>query len=294
MVELAVLTAAPELPLYRELVQAGESLSVPVHVWDSTRMAASLPGEVLLDGVPVATHRVACFLPRVGNFRPESTLALVAALERQGCLPFNPPGAIRIARDHWLTVERLHRAGIPHPPTVVGSDPQVLARCGQTMGFPVVVKARRSRQGVGVICCHSLAELEAVLDTLWRLGEEVVLQRFCPPGGESFRALVLEGDVVGFTRHEAAPGEFRTNAARGGVVTPWEGSPQLHQLARAAAAACGLRLCGVDLWPDGDRLVVGEVNPTPGWKHFAAATGIPVAQLVVEAMVRRAALGADP
>lgn len=291
MHELAVLTATPALPLYRELVQAGEELGVRVHLWDANRMVACVPGPVLLEGAPLAVDRVAVFLPRVGNFRPEATLALVEALERQGCTSFNDPAAIRVGRDHVRTVERLHLAGLPHPASVAGSDPETLAQAAQELGFPVVVKSRRSRQGVGVIRCASLPELEAVLDVLWRLGEEVVVQRFCPPGGESFRVLVLQGEVLGVTRHLAREGEFRTNAARGGRVEAWSTEPPLGELAMAAAAACGLAFCGVDLWRDGEALVVGEVNPTPGWKHFAQATGIPVARRVVHALLARARAG---
>lgn len=290
MLELGVLTATPHLPIYQELLAAGPELGVVVHLWDATKMAAQVPGGVTLEGKPLAVQQVPVFLPRVGNWRPESTLALITALERLGCTPFNRPEAIRVGRDHLRTVEALSLAGIPHPPTVVGSDPEVLARAAQTLGFPVVVKSRRSRQGVGVIRCGSLPELEAVLDALWRVGEEVVVQRFCPPGGESFRALVLQGSVLGVTRHRAPQGEFRSNAARGGVVEVWPADGHLHNLAVAAAAALGLAFCGVDLWPDGDTLLVGEVNPTPGWKHFARATGIPVARLVLEAMVAQARL----
>ncbi len=289
MIEVAVLSATPHLPIYQELVREGDKLGVTVHLWDAMRMVARLPGGVFLEGEPLPVTSVPVFLPRVGNFRPESTLSLVVGLERLGCVPFNRPEAIRLARDHFRTIERLACAGIPHPVTVTGSDPEWLSRAAHELGFPVVVKSRRSRQGVGVIRCASLAELEAVLDVLFRLGEEVVLQRFCPPGGESFRVLVLGGRVLGVTRHVAKAGEFRTNAARGGVVEPFAEDPELTRLAVAAAAACGLSFCGVDLWRDGEILVVGEVNPTPGWKFFARATGIPVARHLVEALAFAAA-----
>jgi len=284
MAEVAVLTATPQLPLYGELVEAGRELGVKVALWDANRMVARLPRGVFLEDAPLPIEGVAVFLPRVGNFRPQSTLALVEALQDAGVAPFNTPEAIRLARDHWATTRALALAGVPHVPTVAGSDPQTLARAAATLGFPVVVKSRRSRQGVGVVRCGCLAEVEAVLDALWRVGEEVVVQRFCPPGGVSYRVLVLEGEVLGVTCHRAPEGEFRSNAARGGEVSPAPLSPRMAELAQAAALACGLGFCGVDLFPDGEALVVGEVNPTPGWKHFAKATGIPVARRVVEAM----------
>jgi len=291
MPEVAVLTATPQLPIYAQLVEAGRELGVEVRLWDANRMVARLPVGFFLGDAPLSIGSVTVFLPRVGNFRPQSTLALVEALTDAGVAPLNAPEAIRLARDHWATVRALALAGVPHVPTLVGSDPETLARAAATLGFPVVVKSRRSRQGVGVVRCGSLAEAEAVLDALWRVGEEVVVQRFCPPGGVSFRVLVLEGEVLGATCHRAPEGEFRSNAARGGGVSPVPVERRMEELARAAALACGLTFCGVDLLPDGDTLVVGEVNPTPGWKHFARATGIPVARRVVEAMARRACRG---
>jgi len=54
-----------------------------------------------------------------------------------------------------------------------------------------------------------------------------------------------------------------------------------------AAAVTGLAFSGVDLLPDGDRWLVGEVNPSPGWRHLAAATGAPVADALVAALLRR-------
>jgi ribosomal protein S6--L-glutamate ligase len=58
-------------------------------------------------------------------------------------------------------------------------------------------------------------------------------------------------------------------------------------LAMCAARATGLGFAGVDLIPDDGGWVVAEVNPSPGWMHFAAATGVPVAARVVEALARR-------
>lgn len=285
MGDLLVLTSQPSLPLYDELRRAALGQGVSLRVVDASRaVACAWPPAVWVDGVPL--HGAAAVLPRVGNWRPESTLAVLEALELAGVPSLNPARAVRLGRDHWATVQLLAAAGVPVPKTIAGSEPERLVEAAAQLGYPCVVKQRRSRQGVGVIKCDDAAVLAAVLDSLWRLGDEVVVQRFCPPGGVSVRVLVLGGEVLGATRHTAAAGEFRSNAARGGTVAPFPLPASLAALAVAAAALAGLGFCGVDLLPDNDGWVVGEINPTPGWTHFTRATGLDVAAEVVAALRR--------
>ena len=286
MSRLAVLTAKPELAVYRELEAAAVTSGHELRVLDALRLVAqSSPALVWRNGSAIDVRAFASVLPRVGNWRPDSVLAVLGAFEAAGTLSLNGGAAIVRGRDHWLTAGALAGAGIPHPPTVAGAEPEALAATASGVcGFPCVVKQRRSRQGVGVIRCAGRAELEAVLDSLWRLGDEVVVQRFCGEGGVSRRVLVLQGEALGATEHRAAPGEFRSNAARGGSVEAVELEPALVDLAKRAAAALGLGFAGVDLFPDRDGWLVGEVNPSPGWRHFAAATGIGVAARLVGAL----------
>jgi ribosomal protein S6--L-glutamate ligase len=283
---IAVVTAKPDLGIYRDLEQAGRARGHEVLVVDALRtVARAAPAGVWSGGDWVGAAAIRTLLPRVGNWRPDSTLAVVAALRAAGVPSLNACAAIRRGRDHWRTACALAAAGLPHPVTVAGSEPETLAAAAAaSCGLPCVVKQRRSRQGVGVIRCATLAELEAVLDSLWRLGDEVVVQRFCPPGGVSRRVLVLEGKALGAAEHRAPAGEFRANAARGGEVRGVALAPALAELAVAAAEVVGLGFAGVDLLPDGDRWVVGEVNPTPGWRHFQAATSVAVPDLLIRAL----------
>ncbi|HNX51368.1 MAG TPA: RimK family alpha-L-glutamate ligase [Thermoanaerobaculaceae bacterium] len=286
---LAVLTAKPDLEIHRELETAASAGGHTLVILDAlATVAQSHPLALWQGGQQWPTGDLAAVLPRVGNWRPDSVLAVLSSLLAAGVPSLNGPSAIRRGRDHWRTGRALAMAGVPHPETLAGSEPEALAATAEAaLGFPCVVKQRRSRQGIGVIRCGSRAELEAVLDSLWRVGDEVVVQRFCLPGGISRRVLVLDGEVLGATEHIAPAGEFRANAARGAEVTAVDLPAHQAELARVAAAAVGLSFAGVDLLPDGDRWVVGEVNPTPGWRHFAAATGVRVADRLVAALARR-------
>jgi len=285
---VAVLTARPDLAIYRALEAAGTRAGVAVEVLDGLALAAGAAPPVLLrHGEPRALAGIAAVLPRIGNWRPHSLLAALEAMGAAGVPSLNAPAAIRCGRDHWTTVLALAAAGLPHPETLAGADPEGLAEsAARALGFPCVVKVRSSRQGLGVVLCERRDQLDATLDAMFRLGDEVVVQRYCRSDGVSRRVLVLAGEVLGATEHRAPPGEFRSNAARGAGVVGVTLEDELADLALAAAAVVRLGFSGVDLVPDGDRWLVGEVNPSPGWVHFAAATGIDVAAALVAALAR--------
>jgi RimK family alpha-L-glutamate ligase len=286
---LAVLTARPGLAANGELVAAGAAAGAEVEILDAlTLVGRAAPPAVWMLSEPLALGGIAAVLPRVGNWRPDSVLAVLETMLAAGVPSLNDPDPIRRGRDHWRTMCALASAGVPHPETLAGADAERLADAAAgALGFPCVVKVRHSRQGVGVVRCTGRDQLDATLDTMFRLGEEVVVQRECRTGGVSRRVLLLEGVVLGASEHRAPPGEFRSNAARGATVAAVTLDRGLADLALAATAVLGLGFCGVDLFPDGDRWLVGEVNPSPGWKHFAAATGIPVAAALIRALARR-------
>jgi len=286
---LLLLSSRPSLEVNRSLQEGAAARGRELVVADVTRMEA-LCGDcptVLLAGAPFPDP--GAVLARVGNWRPESALAILETLEARGVPTPNPAWAIRLGRDHWRTVELLARRGLPVAPTLAGSEPELLAATAvEKLGLPVVVKQRRSRMGVGVILCEDRDHLEAVLDSLWRMGDEVVVQAFVASGGVSHRVLVVGGRPVAAARFSARQGEWRSNAARGGVVEPWRPDTSAEDLAMAAAGALGLDIAAVDLLPTPQGFLVAEVNPSPGFKALEEATGADVAGAIVERMVRMA------
>lgn len=286
---LLLLTARPTLRTNDRFKEAASDLGVELVVRDANTLSAAhldRPGVFAADGGPEPTPD--CVLARVGNWRPESVLAVLEGLVDSGVATVNPPQSIRVGRDHWLTLRALASASLPAPPTVAGADPEALARVAvKQLGLPVVVKQRRSRMGVGVIRCSERDQLEAVLDSLWRVGDEVIVQRWLPGGECSLRVLVAGRSVVAAARFQAGEGEWRSNGARGGSAVAHIASANEAALALAAANALGLGQCGVDIIEGDDGPVVVEVNPTPGFLRLEEATGIDVASaLVADAITR--------
>ncbi len=284
---LLLLTARPELASNRRLAAAAHALRVELSTVDATQVtAAAGPLRLRHGAIDLLDPPPEGVLARVGNWRPESVLSALEVAVACGAATPNPPPAIRVGRDHWQTIQVLAATGLPVPPTVAGADPERLAAAAaEAFGFPVVVKQRRSRMGVGVVRCTDRDHLEAVLDSLWRLGDELVVQSYVPSGAASVRVVVVGGEAVAAARLRAAPGDWRSNAARGGSAEPYRPDPSEIELARAAAAAVGLGVCGVDLLA-GERTVVVEVNPTPGFLHLEAASGVDVARAVIRHTVR--------
>jgi RimK family alpha-L-glutamate ligase len=287
--KVILLSARPELETNRRFTAAADVLGVEMEIVDSTLVNAvsGADGRLLHRGRDLLEDPPELMLARVGNWRPESVLAVLEVAVANGVTTPNPPAAIRVGRDHWQTVRRLSGAGLPVPRTIAGGDPEELAAAAAAqLDFPVVVKQRRSRMGVGVILCTARDHLEGVLDSLWRVGDELVVQRFVPTDGASLRLLVAGDRVVAAARFQAADGEWRSNAARGALAVGHEASRRETELAVAAARAVGLGQCGVDLLP-GTETVIVEVNPTPGFRRLEEATGFDVARAVLDHAVQQ-------
>ena len=281
---LLLLSARPDLRTNTRLSEAAADLGVDFELVDGVTASASLvDGELKPLGIDTDRGLPDAVLARVGNWRPESMLAVLEALVACGVATPNPPAAIRTGRDHWATAMALTVAGLPVPPTLAGADPEALAaEAIRNLGLPVVVKQRRSRMGIGVIRCATRDHLEAVLDSLWRVGDEIVVQRWLSGGEHSIRLLVVGGVVVAAARFSACDGEWRSNSARGGSAKAHDATPDEKRLAVEAAAALDLGHCGVDLVKSDAGPVILEINPTPGFLRLEEATGVDVARALVE------------
>jgi glutathione synthase/RimK-type ligase-like ATP-grasp enzyme len=115
------------------------------------------------------------------------------------------------------------------------------------------------------------------------------VQELVPPQGYDLRILVAGGRVVGAAFRIAAPGEWRTNVALGGVRREVSEPPrEAAAVAVEAAAAIGASLVGVDLLPDArGGWIVAELNGAVEFTH-EYATWHDVFAETASALVREA------
>lgn len=204
----------------------------------------------------------------------------------RGIPVLNPPRAVEVCVDKYLTTARLARAGIATPPTAVcqRSDDAMLAF--ERLGRDVVLKPLFGAEGRGM-CRITDSE------TMWRTGrvleqtaQVMYLQQFVRHPGWDLRAFVIGGRVLASMRRIAGA-DWRTNVAQGGTAERVALSREEERLALRAAEAVSCPIAGVDLLPgpNGELFVI-EVNAVPGWKALGPTCGVDVAREVVQFLVR--------
>jgi RimK family alpha-L-glutamate ligase len=185
----------------------------------------------------------------------------IARLAAEGLAVLNSLRALLATHDKLQTSRVLAAGGVPHPQTGHVAAP------GAPLPFepPVVIKPRFGSWGRDVVVCLDRAEAMAHLETLagraWFKGQGALVQELVPPQGHDLRIVVAAGTVVGAIQRLAAPGEWRTNIALGGVRRRVSPPQAACDLALAGAAAAEADLVGVDLLPapDGSWTVI-ELN----------------------------------
>lgn len=203
----------------------------------------------------------------------------LARLAATGTPVINPPRALEVAIDKYLSLTLLAAAGVAVPRTIIAQDPTAAIEAWESLGRDCLAKPLFGSRGRGIVRCQSAETAAATIETH---GGVAYLQEFVPHAGRDIRALVVGERVFAMERH-APPGHWLTNLAQGGVATPVDLSPEVDAMARRAAFAVGAPLAGVDLVQAIDgRVLVIEVNAVPGWQGIEGVVGPAAGEAIAE------------
>lgn len=235
-------------------------------------------------------RHVDAVIPRIGTVGIDYGIAVVQHWESMGVPVLNTATAILNAKDKLRSLQCFSRHRIPIPPTVVTRYPRSVERAVQELGGPpVVIKLLRGTQGMGVIIAESEQGIRSVLDTLWSLGQDILIQKYVAESrGVDVRVLVLNGEPVAAMRRHARSGEFRANVHLGGTGEGLDLPKPYARIAVQAAKAVGLRLAGVDLLESKTGPLVIEVNASPGFQGLEETTQMDIAGRIVSCAARLA------
>lgn len=223
-------------------------------------------------------------IPRIGATLTNYGISVVRQFEILDSKVLNSADSISRSRDKMRTLQLLAAEGIHIPKTVMARNPNQLVRALQlTGGPPIILKLIEGTQGIGVILSETRQSFESTLDTLWNLGQDILIQQFIADSkGRDIRAFVINGKVVAAMKREAAAEEFRANIHRGGTGKMVILSSIQEETAIRATEILGLGIAGVDFFDIPGEPIIIELNSSPGLQGIERATGVDVATEIIK------------
>ncbi len=282
---IAILSRGPRLYSTRRLREAFRNRGHEALVLNPMRFAIDVQqGEPDLYYQGKRLREYDAIVPRIGASITFFGTAVVRQFEQMGVYSINPSHSISVSRDKLRSIQVLSRHHVGFPRTLFAKDKESVLRGLDRLGTPAVVKLLEGTQGIGVILAETRKIAEAIMETLQEAaGQNVLIQEFVKESrGTDIRALVVGNEVVAAMRRKAQGDEFRSNVHRGGSTEPIELDPEYARTALHAAQIMGLRFAGVDMLEGRDGPMVMEVNSSPGLEGIEDATGINVADKVVD------------
>lgn len=225
----------------------------------------------------------------------DKDVRLAKTLEAAGMKLFNSAGAIELCDDKSLThIALMNR--VPQPKTVlipltfprVGyTDCAFLEKIANYLGFPLVIKQCFGSFGAGVYLARNMDEAKAAL--MKTAGGAAIAQQYIASSfARDIRAYVVGDKVAAAMLRHNESGDFRANVAQGGKADAYMLSEAQAALAVKTAQILGCTFAGVDLlFGENGEMTVCEVNSNAHFAGISAATGVNIADKIMEAVAQR-------
>lgn len=222
-------------------------------------------------------------IPRIGASITNYGLAVVRQFDMMGIPVLNTAIAIARSRDKLRAMQLLTGENLDVPKTVCARGSEGLdAALDFVGGCPAIVKLQQGAQGIGTMIAETRPAAQSLLETLWAMGQDLILQEYISESkGRDIRALVVGGRVVAAMRRQAKKGEFRSNLHRGGGAVAVTLDRAYKQTAVRAAKAMGLEVCGVDMLEGRDGPKILEINSSPGLEGIERTSGVDIATAMI-------------
>ena len=225
----------------------------------------------------------------------DKDVRLAKTLEAAGMKLFNSAGSIELCDDKSLThIALMNR--VPQPKTVlipltfprVGyTDCAFLEKIADYLGFPLVIKQCFGSFGAGVYLARNMDEAKAAL--MKTAGGAAIAQQYIASSfARDIRAYVVGDKVAAAMLRHNESGDFRANVAQGGKADAYALNEAQAVLAVKTAQILGCTFAGVDLlFGENGEMTVCEVNSNAHFAGISAATGVNIADKIIEAVAQR-------
>ncbi len=279
--------ALPEVPEILRFQEAAAARGIELHVLKPHNfdiVAAPEDGwSVHYEGHSLA--RPDFILCRTGAETDYFTLAVLRHFERRGVRLVNGPEAIDLVADKLHTMQRLARAGLPIPATILGKFPMGVDIVEEELGFPLIVKTLRGTRGTGVLKCEDRSQFEDLAGLLESADAKAdfLFQHYVRSShGRDVRVLVIGGRVIAAMERRSPAGHFKSNVSLGGVGIAYTPTGEMADLAARAADTLGLEVAGIDILFDNEGYRICEANSAPGFQGLERACSVDVPNAIFD------------
>jgi ribosomal protein S6--L-glutamate ligase len=287
---IALLTREPGNYSSQHLISAAAERGHTVDIINTARCYLRVDqdaAEVHYDGKILPQYDAV--IPRIGASMTTYGMAVLRQFQSTGAWCLNDADAIGASRDKLLAHQLLARAGIGMPVTAFANSPKDTKDLVSLVGeAPVVLKLLSSTQGRGVVLAETKKAAESLVDAFRGLDANFLVQGFVKEAaGADVRCFVIGSRVVAAMKRQAGEGEFRSNLHRGGVASAIKLTKVERQAAIRAARTLGLNVAGVDILQSNSGPKVLEVNSSPGLEGIEQATGLDIADMIIDQIEKR-------
>lgn len=287
--KIAILSRNSKLYSTKRLVEAAEKRGHEVVVLDHLKCVLVIEKSkprVYYFGKEI--KGIDAIIPRIGTSVTFYGTAVVRQFEQMQVFSSVESQALVRSRDKLRCLQLLAKEGIGMPKTAFASTPKNIdVVLDQVGGAPVVIKLLEGTQGIGVILAETQKSAKSVIESFLSLKANILVQEFIKEAeGADIRAFIVDGKVVGAMKRQGLPGEFRSNLHRGGTAELIELTKEERETAIKSAKKLGLAIAGVDMLRSSRGPLVMEVNASPGLEGIEKATGVDIAEKIIEYVER--------
>ncbi len=216
-------------------------------------------------------------------------ISLLEHLEDAGIYVMNPAYSFRRAKDKYATLTALNKAGIHVPRTYIGENLEAAINFADEVG-DVIIKPLIGARGMGMIRAEHKELTYRAMKFIHQLGQVLYVQELVEKPDRDIRAFVIGGKLIG-SMYRYVPkdieGEWRTNVHGGGEAEVTELSQEYKECALKTAEVLNLDYTGIDIIESKDGPCVIEANAAPSWSALSRVTGIDIAGLIIDQLVKK-------
>lgn len=282
---IAILSRNPALYSTQSLVNAARKRNHFVRVFD--HMHCDL---VIEESKPCIYYHgqqvknIQAIIPRIGNSATTYGSSVIRQFELMKIFTTLKADPLLQARDKISCMQILAANGIAVPKSTISNNLMTINQMIDEVGpMPVIIKLVNGTHGLGVMLAEQKKMAESIIEAFYKTKQRVFLQQFVAEAkGADVRVFIVDNEVVGVMKRQAAEGEFRSNLHRGATSEVIQLKENEMDIAKKAAKVLGLKVAGVDMLQTSKGPLVLEVNASPGLEGIETTTGRDIASKIIK------------